>query len=179
MNIQTDTGTINLSDIQADHLTVHTDTGSIHVGHFQGKDIHLETDTGPIEVEKGEGDIRFKTDTGSIRAGLQHIGHSIDMETDTGSIQVDHVDGADTTQTGSQSLIHLKTNTGSIKLKFSAIPSAASFNLSSDTGRVSLLVPGVDFDEKEKHHASGDLGTGGPEVQATSDTGSIEVSAGP
>jgi DUF4097 and DUF4098 domain-containing protein YvlB len=60
MNIQTDTGTINLSDIQADHLTVHTDTGSIHVGHFQGKDIHLETDTGPIEVEKGEGDIRFK-----------------------------------------------------------------------------------------------------------------------
>jgi DUF4097 and DUF4098 domain-containing protein YvlB len=199
MNIHTATGTIDLGDIQANKLMVQSDTGSIHVGQFQGNGIDLQTDTGRIEVQRGEGDIRFKTSTGSIRAGLQNTANSVDIETDTGGIQVDHIPSMDMhTTVVSRSIIRLKTSTGgitaalasigngvdatsdtgSIRLKFAAIPSAASFDLSSDTSRVNLLVPGVDFDEKEKHHIAGSIGTGGPEVQVKSSTGSIEVSTG-
>lgn len=147
IRVKTNIGSIQLAEIQADRLIAQADTGKIALDSFKGKSLDLGTDTGAIMVKNAQGNVRLKTDTGSINATLQQLADTVDAQ----------------------------SNTGSVRLTFASAPTSASFSLSSDIGRVSLLVPGVVVDAKEKHNVKATIGAGAAKVRVQTDTGSIDV----
>jgi DUF4097 and DUF4098 domain-containing protein YvlB len=150
IRVKSNIGSIQLAEIQADRLIAQADTGKIALDSFQGKSLDLQTDTGSITVNKAQGNVRLKTDTGSIDASLQQISDTVDAQTDTGSV----------------------------RLTFASAPTSASFSLSSDIGRVSFSVPGAVVDTKEKHNVKATIGAGAAKVRVQTDTGSIDVGTG-
>ncbi|MBP1992667.1 DUF4097 family beta strand repeat-containing protein [Paenibacillus eucommiae] len=194
VTVKTDTGSIQLGDLQANKLNAKTDTGSVSINSFQGNNIDLQTDVGRIEIKDAQGEIRLKTNTGKIIAALQNNWSSLDARTDTGKIEIETSKGS---SAGEQKAtrVYLKTDTGSIHavlpqvgngveaqsdvgsvtLQFLTPPNDANFYLTTDVGSVNLEIPGVDFEEKSKHRVKGSIGNGTAEVTAKSDTGSVKV----
>jgi hypothetical protein len=150
IRIKSSIGSIQLTEIQADRLTAQADTGKIALDSFNGKSLDLGTDTGAITVKQAQGNVRLKTDTGSIDATLQQLADTVDVQ----------------------------SNTGSVRLTFASAPTSATFSLSSDIGRVSLSVPGAVVDAKEKHNVKATIGAGAAKVRVQTDTGSIDVGTG-
>jgi hypothetical protein len=148
IQVTTNTGAIDLGDIQADRITTHADTGSISIGRFQGKDINLGTDTGRITMSEGEGNVRLKTNTGRIEAALRSAGDTVSIQTDTGSVG----------------------------LRFLTLPGSASFEIRNDTGHIDFTLPNAKYKQNEKHSVVASIGNdGGSSVRVQTDTGSIEV----
>ncbi|NOU69980.1 DUF4097 family beta strand repeat protein [Paenibacillus sp. LMG 31458] len=147
ITVSSDTGGINFKEVKADKLTASTDTGGITIERYEGKQLSLQTDTGHINVENGQGDVKLKTDTGSITAKLHDIGDSVSLETDTGTI----------------------------RLQLDPAPKNASFDLNTDTGSVNLEVPGVNVQRTDHHSAKGTIGDGSKKVTVRADTGFISV----
>lgn len=149
IRVKTNIGSIDLGEVQADSLDVQADTGRITLNSFQGRKVSLETDTGSISVLSAQGDVRLKTDTGSITATLDEVKNSVDAQSDTGRIE----------------LILAK------KL------SSAAFDLSTDLGRVELDVPEAQIVEKSRNMIKAKIGTGETKIKAKTDTGSVTVSS--
>jgi DUF4097 and DUF4098 domain-containing protein YvlB len=147
LRVQADTGSISVGTFSGSHIDLQTDTGAITVDKFQGNQMNLQTDTGRIIVKEGEGNARLKTSTGSIEASLRTLADKVDVE----------------------------TNTGSVRLKLDSIPDSVQFDISNDTGHIDFQVPNVNYEEKEKHSVKGKIGTGSSSVKVQTDTGSIEV----
>jgi DUF4097 and DUF4098 domain-containing protein YvlB len=148
--VKTDIGRIDLKDIQADVMKAQADTGRITLDSFIGKQLELETDTGSITVQGTRGDIRLKTDTGSINATVQEVGKSVELQTDTGRID----------------------------LNFTTVPASATFDVSTDVGRINFSVPGVQLEEQDRNSVRGTIGTGSTQISVRADTGSIDVKSG-
>jgi DUF4097 and DUF4098 domain-containing protein YvlB len=147
INVTTNTGFLDLSDIQTERLKAQADTGTISIGRFQGKHMDLQTDTGKIIVKEGEGNVRLKTDTGSIEATLRSLGDSVNVQTDTGSV----------------------------RLNLDSLPSSVKFDISNDTGSIDFQVPHVHYEEQYKHSVKAKIGEGDSSVKVQTDTGTIEV----
>ncbi|SEC35112.1 DUF4097 family beta strand repeat-containing protein [Paenibacillus sp. GP183] len=148
IQVTTNTGAIDLGDIQADRITAHADTGSISIGRFQGKDINLGTDTGRITMREGEGNVHLKTSTGSIEAALRSAGDTVNIQTDTGGVN----------------------------LRFLNLPSSANFEISNDTGHIDFTLPNAKYKQNEKHAVTASIGNGGgSSVRVQTATGSIQV----
>lgn len=148
ITVSTDTGSINFKEVKAEKLTASTDTGSITVDRYEGKTLNLQTDTGNINLNDGQGNVKLKTDTGSITATLRELGDTVTAETDTGSV----------------------------RLKLDPVPTDASFDLSTDTGSANLDVPGVNVQQRTSHNkAKGSIGNGSKKVTVRTDTGYVEV----
>jgi hypothetical protein len=148
INVTTNTGTIELGDIQAERITAHADTGAISIGRFQGKNINLETDTGRITMGEGEGNVRLKSDTGRIEAALRSAGDTVNIQ----------------------------TNTGRVDLRFIELPSSVDFEISNDTGNIDFTLPNAKYKRNQKHAVEASIGNGGgSSVRVQTDTGSIEV----
>ncbi|MDF2645143.1 MAG: hypothetical protein K0Q73_948 [Paenibacillus sp.] len=147
ITVSSDTGRIHFNDVKADKLTASTDTGGITIERYEGKQLNLQTDTGHINVENGQGNVKLKTDTGSITAKLNDLGDSVSLETDTGTI----------------------------RLQLDPAPKNASFDLNADTGSVNLEVPGVNVERTDHHSAKGTIGDGSKKVTVRADTGFISV----
>jgi hypothetical protein len=148
INVTTNTGAIDLGDIQAERMTAHADTGYISIGRFQGKDINLGTDTGRITMSEGEGNVRLKSDTGRIEATLRSAGDTVNIQ----------------------------TNTGSVGLRFINLPSSANFDIRNDTGHIDFTLPNAKYKHNDNHAVVASIGNdGGSSVRIQTDTGSIEV----
>ncbi|MFC5448754.1 DUF4097 family beta strand repeat-containing protein [Paenibacillus aestuarii] len=169
ITLTTDTGPIDLKEVKAETLTANADTGSITINRYEGKQLNLQTDTGRIEVKDGQGNVRLTTDTGSIEANLHNMGDDVAMQADTGSIQATLQDIGNN--------VTLTTDTGSVELHLTPPPSSASFDLSTDTGRVFLDIPGVNAQHTDPHQAKATIGDGSNKVTVRTDTGSIRVSS--
>jgi DUF4097 and DUF4098 domain-containing protein YvlB len=147
ITVSSNTGGINFKEVKADKLTVTTDTGGISIDRYEGKLLNLQTDTGRINVEDGQGDVKMKTDTGSITAKLHDIVDSVSLQSDTGSI----------------------------RLQLDPTPKGASFDLLSDVGSVNIEVPGLNVQKSDHHSAKGTIGDGSKKVNVRTDTGYISV----
>lgn len=147
ISVKTSTGSIDLGSLKTEKLTVTADTGYIHVDHFEGKLLSLQTDTGSIRVDDAKGDIKLRTDTGTINATLAEIGNEVSLSADTGSI----------------------------RLQVPAKIDNVSFDLRSDIGSTRLNVPAVDVQESSRTSVKGAIGDGSKKVKASTDTGFIEV----
>lgn len=147
INVKSDTGSIQLKNVKAEQLVVKSDTGAIALDRFEGNDLELRSDTGRITVGDGQGNVRLRTNTGSIETKLREVGDNVEIRTDTGSI----------------------------KLQLGSVPPSVKFDLSSDVGRVTLDVPGVDLSENSRNAVMGTIGDGNKKVLAQTNTGSIKV----
>lgn len=147
ITVSSDTGSINFNDLKSEKLTASTDTGSISLDRYEGKQLNLQADTGHINIQQAQGDIKIKTDTGSITAKLSDIGDSVSLESDTGSV----------------------------RLTLDPTPKNVSFDLNTDTGSANLEVPGLAVDREDHHSAKGTIGDGSKKVKVRVDTGYISV----
>ncbi|KRE97924.1 hypothetical protein ASG89_28890 [Paenibacillus sp. Soil766] len=148
ITVSTDTGSINFKEVKAEKLTASTDTGTITVDRYEGKSVNLQTDTGSIHLNDGQGNVKLKTDTGSITAKLRELGDTVTAESDTGSVRI----------------------------QLDPAPADATFELSTDTGSARLDVPGVNVQQPNRHNvAKGSIGNGSKKVTVRTDTGYVEV----
>lgn len=128
IQIQTDTGDINLGDGTFGKIDLDTDTGDITLGTITATEMNLSLDTGDVEfngaittstltMETDTGDVDFnsaittdtlaiKTNTGDIDGGGVITAQSVEIETSTGDIDLT-LSGAQTDYT-----IVAETNTG-------------------------------------------------------------------
>ncbi|CAN7156279.1 DUF4097 family beta strand repeat-containing protein [Paenibacillus sp. LjRoot153] len=148
ITVSTDTGSINFKEVKAEKLTASTDTGTITVDRYEGKTLNLQTDTGSIHLNDGQGNMKLKTDTGTITAKLRELGDTVTAESDTGTVRI-QLDSATTDTT---------------------------FDLSTDTGTARLDVPGVNVQQPTRHNiVKGSIGNGSKKVTVRTDTGYVEV----
>lgn len=105
-----DTGSVRVTDLRTEELTLHTDTGAVSAtGIHASGDMVLTTDTGRVTLKVAtlaSGNATAHTDTGSVEVTLPadgRIGYDVTASTDTGNVQVDigdtedqdhHTDGA-------------------------------------------------------------------------------------
>ncbi|MDR6553560.1 DUF4097 family beta strand repeat-containing protein [Paenibacillus qinlingensis] len=147
ITVSTDTGSINFKEVKAEKLTASADTGSITVDRYEGKTLSLQTDTGSIHLNDGQGNMKLRTDTGSITASLRELGDTVSMQSDTGSV----------------------------RLQLNPVPTDASFDLTTDTGSANLDVPGVSEQRSSRNNVKGSIGNGSKKVTVRADTGYVEV----
>ncbi|TXK80931.1 DUF4097 family beta strand repeat-containing protein [Paenibacillus sp. N3.4] len=148
ITVASDTGSINFKEVKAEKLTASADTGSITIESYIGKQLSAQTDTGRITVGEGQGEVKLKTDTGSISAKLHDIGDSVTLQSDTGSI----------------------------RLQLDPPPAGASFDLATDVGSVHLDIPDVTMTKQSHNSIKGTIGDGSKKIFLRTDTGSINVS---
>lgn len=149
LSFTTDTGRITLPALQADTLKVNTSTGETTLDGFIGKSLTARSDTGTMRLDRLSAKLSLRSDTGHIIAGLDAFPAAADLRTDTGDIRLTLA---------------------------KAFP--ADVNFATDTGRTTLHTPSQDqFASKrmEKRRIEGLLSSGGPLLQARSDTGDIEL----
>ena len=116
--IESDTGDINLKNGTAsEKIELSTDTGDMEIeGLLTAKEIVIETDTGDCETDGGCLDadvIRLEADTGDIEvnlAGLQSD-YAIYVDKDTGECNV-------SSQEGGERKLFIETDTGDIYVSF-------------------------------------------------------------
>jgi hypothetical protein len=148
ITVSTDTGSINFKDVKAEKLTASADTGTITVDRYEGKTLNLQTDTGSIHLNDGQGNVKLKTDTGTITAKLRELGDTVTAESDTGTVRI----------------------------QLDSTPTDASFDLRTDTGSATLDVPGVNVQQRaSRNEAKGTIGNGSKKVTVRTDTGYVEV----
>ncbi|MDF2936438.1 MAG: hypothetical protein K0Q90_1811 [Paenibacillaceae bacterium] len=149
LSFTTDTGRISLPALKADTLEVTTDTADILLKGFTGTNLKARSDTGTLRLDHLSAKLSLRTDTGHIIAGLDNFSAPADVETDTGDIRL------------------------TMEKLFPAV-----VDFSTDTGRTIIQLPSPeDFTAKkmEKRRLEGQLSGGGPLLQASTDTGDVEL----
>lgn len=141
----TSTGKITLGDLTADSLKLEADTGKIMLDGFQGRTLTAKADTGSVTLRRVTGTVNASADTGRVEV---------------------LADG--------KSDVTLKADTGSILLELEQAQ-ALQFDLRTDTGSVTSDIPGLSYETKERHRHTGTLGSGGPNVKVSADTGSVTL----
>ena len=148
---------------RATTLTAHTGSGGIQIAGIQGV-ASAETGSGSIQLSlAGPGDVTANTGSGSIH--IDGLNGSLRAGTGSGSIDVS---GKPTAEW------RLSTGSGSIRLK---LGNDARFTLDAETGSGSVHVdqPIMMQGSLNRHHISGTVNGGGPNIRATTGSGDITI----
>lgn len=170
-------------DIQApadSFLDAGTGSGPINDDGI-GVNSHLQTGSGNIHAAGLNGSTSLSTGSGTIYAELTGAG-DVKAETGSGSIEIRNVHGGLIAHTGSGSIAvggtptsTWRVHTGSGSVDFWSGSSA--FNLDADSGsggiRSDRQIAGQGT--QSKHHLSGPIGGGGPDVHIHTGSGSIRI----
>jgi DUF4097 and DUF4098 domain-containing protein YvlB len=161
LDAATGSGNVNDDGVGAD-AKLSTGSGGIHATGLQGG-FSLSTGSGNIYAEgTGNGDVRAQTGSGTIE--LHGVNGALKGETGSGNIK------ADGKPVGPW---HLHTGSGSVEMW----TGNTAFTLDASTGSGGIHCDrevGGGFDT-EKHHLSGRVGGGGPEVRIETGSGSIRI----
>lgn len=183
------TGLHNLQNISIDYeiqapedvlLNASTGSGAINDDGV-GQNAKLGTGSGNIRANGLKGSFSVETGSGSIVATQENSG-DVKAETGSGSIELHHILGALKAGTGSGSLKidgqpsanwKLETGSGSVEVW----TNNANFNLDAESGSGSIHIDrAIQMSSSEgKHHISGRIGNGGPQVRIEAGSGSIRV----
>lgn len=126
-------------------VAVEMDTGDLRLSGDLGE-VAVDSDTGGVDArDLRTRFLRADLDTGSLRIGSGIA--RLDAELDTGDLRGDAV---------STSVMHVSVDTGSVDARFVMMPSLV--DIDTDTGSVRLGLP-----------------DGGYAIQATADTGDVDV----
>ena len=88
IKVETDNGTINVSQIELNELLADTDNGEIIIKEVESQKIAVETDNGDVIIEDSSGVINGKTNNGDVTVLNDSITQPMDLETDNGKILV-------------------------------------------------------------------------------------------
>jgi hypothetical protein len=162
LNSRTGSGDIEISNVGR---FLHSETGSGNVrAHGIDGPADLRSGSGDIELQEiGPGDVKVATGSGSIR--INGLSGGLIARTGSGDIEAGGQLSADS---------RLQTGSGSIRMHLGG---SAKFNLNAATGSGSIRVsqPGAPQMASERHHLSGQINGGGPELEAHTGSGDIEI----
>ena len=147
-----------------------------------GQGLHAQTGSGGIRVEGVAAPFTAQTGSGEIEASLMGSG-DIDVHTGSGSIQVRGVKGGVRAQTGSGNIElaggvggpwEVHSGSGNISL---AVGSGSNFNLTARTnsGSIHSDLPITVQGSVGSKQLTGKVGSGGPEVEASTSSGDVEI----
>ncbi len=158
-------------------LILHTGSGDVQVDNL-GRYLKAETGSGSVRAHQVAGPAALQTGSGDIE--LQQSGQGdVKAQTGSGSIRINGLYGALTARTGhgdieaKGSLLGtgmLQTGSGSIRAH---IGRDAHFTVDAWSGSGTIRVAGLPGGEK--HHVSGAVNGGGPELSAQTGSGDIEI----
>ncbi len=175
------TGQQEISGIQG-HVAATSGTGDIRIMDCNG-DARVQTGTGDLQADRVDGTVDLNTGTGSIHLRGSKASRA-EVSTGTGDISLDSIEGQlqAHTGTGSISVIglptsswHVDTGTGNISFRTTQ---AATFRLEAhgSIGRVNLGSGAQNVRHEQDGRALfAEVGTGGPRVELTTGTGSIDI----
>ncbi|KIL40674.1 hypothetical protein SD70_12250 [Gordoniibacillus kamchatkensis] len=149
ITVHTDTGRIQLGDMQAGTLDASASTGAIDLESFKGKDLRLHTNTGAISFKNvsATGQVAASTDTGRVAGSLAELASPVTMETNTGAVSLD-------------------------------LPADASaqLDLATDVGKIDVAgSSGLSYQSKDRRHIIAKSGTAAYSVKLKTDTGHVSV----
>ena len=183
--IATSNGPIKIRDVsRAAHLK--SSNGGITITDVHGE-VDAHTSNAPIDADSLDGPAVLKTSNGFVHA--ENLTGSLEAETSNGAIQARMASSTPSTiklitSNGSIELTMEKAPLGDIRAetKNSAItlhlPADTAAKLTADTSNASIE---SDFDvigDKDKHHLSGAIGSGGHNIELNTANGSIRIKKG-
>lgn len=141
LNLKTDTGRIDVEDVDATSATLDTATGSVHydLGNIDTK-LSIDTNTGSVYISNVDTyQIDVNVDTGSIYLN-QVNSNKIDLKSNTGSIYTTDLDLTNRT-------LKLQTDTGTVKVnnlsqgnEYNLVLTDSNYylNATTDTGSINI-----------------------------------------
>jgi DUF4097 and DUF4098 domain-containing protein YvlB len=147
ITVSSDSGFLNLKEVKAETLTATAHSGAITVDRFEGKKLDLQADSGRINVGDGQGNVHLRASSGMINAKLHDIGDSVSLEVDSGRIN----------------------------LQLSPPPSSATYDVSTDSGKVTFDVAKTTQHHMDNRSVRATSGDGTKKVTVKADSGSITV----
>jgi len=88
IEVETDNGTINASQLNVKQLVAQTDNGEINVEEMKSEAIVVESDNGEILIADSLGKINGQTNNGDVTVQIENLNQPMDLETDNGEIVV-------------------------------------------------------------------------------------------
>ncbi len=183
--VETTNGSITAENLEGGGK-VNSTNGKLSLTRLNG-DYSVTTTNGSIELEECNGNDRAETTNGAVR-GRQKAG-SMDAESTNGSIDLVLEEPSDrkpirvSTTNGSVTLalaqyrgnpIKAETTHGTVNLR---LPENINARLNAETSMASISndLALSSTEESSKHELRGQLGSGGPEISASSSMGAIRI----
>jgi len=157
-------------------LNLHTGSGDVEVDNL-GRSLKAETGSGSVRAHQIAGPAEMHTGSGDIELQQSAAGE-VKAQTGSGSIRINGLDGALTARTGSGDIeangtlvgpSRLQTGSGSIRAH---IGKDAKFTVDASSGSGTIRVAGL---TGARHRLSGPINGGGPELEAHTGSGDIEI----
>lgn len=151
-----------LDDGVGENTKLSTGSGNIHATGLRGG-FTVDTGSGNIYAEQvGDGDVKAETGSGSIE--LRNLHGGLRAQTGSGSIKAGGTPSA---------AWKLETGSGNVELW----PGAAGFTLDAETGSGSIHTDRemTTQSTSNRHHISGKINGGGPNVRIATGSGSIRI----
>lgn len=160
LNASSGSGNVT-DDGVGENANLHTGSGNIHATALGGG-FSVGTGSGTIYAEQaGEGDVKASTGSGNIE--LRDLRGGLIAHTGSGNIKL-----------GGTPASPWRVQTGSGNVEF--WPAVAGFNLNASTGSGDIRSDRpITMQVGNRHHISGSLGSGGPEVHISTGSGDIRV----
>ncbi|WP_020618342.1 DUF4097 family beta strand repeat-containing protein [Paenibacillus daejeonensis] len=138
---------ITLPEKTYDKLNVTNAFGRIDIRDVAAEQITAKIDAGQIVMEQVQG--------------------KLDIQTEAGEIKLSGIELTDD--------INAKSSVGTVSLGLAVQPEAAEISLSSELGKVSSDLAGLDVKEQSGSKLTGTLGSGGPKVTLKSEVGTVDL----
>lgn len=160
LNASSGSGNVT-DDGVGENASLHSGSGNIHATALGGG-FTVGTGSGTIYAEQaGEGDVKASTGSGNIE--LRNLRGGLIAHTGSGNIKV-----------GGTPASPWRVHTGSGDVEF--WPGSAGFNLNASTGSGDIRSDRpITMQVGNRHHISGNIASGGPEVRISTGSGDIRV----
>ena len=183
--IETTNGAVTVEDLSGGGHIKSTN-GKLALTYLTG-DYRAETTNGAIEIENCSGLERADTTNGSVRGHLKEGAIEANSTNGTVDLTVDNPRENKairlTTTNGSLTLalaqfhsnaVRVETTHGSVNLR---LPDNTNARLRAETSMASIHndLPLSSTEESSKHELRGQIGSGGPEIEASTNMGSIHI----
>jgi DUF4097 and DUF4098 domain-containing protein YvlB len=160
LRARADSGGIQVEGIRGP-VDCKTDSGGVDIRDIQAE-VHAAADSGGIHVHNVKGALYARADSGGIQA--MDIAGAIDAQTDSGSVRLSQTQAAS---------IRAKADSGGVTVRLAP---GAGYEVSAETDSGTVSVPEMTVSSSfSKHHISGKIRGGGPQVNIRAESGSVTI----
>lgn len=161
-------------------LSANTGSGDILIQNV-GVNAKLSTGSGNIQATGLSGTIYLETGSGDINAS-QNTGGDVKAGTGSGNVRLNNIQGSLKAETGSGNIdvsgkpsSNWKLGTGSGDVTIASNGAPFTLDASSGSGGIKTDVPITVEGSLDRHHVTGKVNGGGPQVHVETGSGSIHV----
>lgn len=146
LELQSSSGRIKVFDSQANYVDATASSGAVTINNIIAENIKATTSSGRIEFIDSEGEISAAASSGSITIDQQKLNGDINATTSSGKVEI------------------------SLKEIESAI-----VDYKGSSGKGSVTIPGMVFEENYSNHIYGKVGSGDYEITVRTSSGGFDL----